>query len=101
MRHGRPRPSSERRHGFGTIRCAGAIETPIKTALSHDPAKLRSLLKQIPLGRPGYVAGVAAFLASQDAAYVTGSTFVADGGLSLFYGEQKRRWGRRQMGSAA
>lgn len=69
----------------------GAIETPINTALLNDPAKLRSLLRQIPLGRlgqPGDVAGVAAFLASEDAAYVTGSTFVVDGGLSVFYEEQ-------------
>ena len=69
----------------------GAIETPINTALLNDPARLGSLLKQIPLGRlgqPGDVAGVAAFLASEDAAYVTGSTFVVDGGLSVFYEEQ-------------
>jgi len=69
----------------------GAIETPINTALLNDPAKLGSLLKQIPLGRlgqPGDVAGLAAFLASDDASYVTGSTFVVDGGLSVFYEEQ-------------
>jgi glucose 1-dehydrogenase len=69
----------------------GAIETPINTALLNDPVKLRSLLKQIPLGRlgqPGDVAGLAAFLASEDASYVTGSTFVVDGGLSVFYEEQ-------------
>lgn len=69
----------------------GAIETPINTALLNDPAKLRSLLKQIPLGRlgqPGDVAGLAVFLASEDASYVTGSTFVVDGGLSMFYEEQ-------------
>ncbi len=69
----------------------GAIETPINTALLNDPVKLRSLLKQIPLGRlgqPGDVAGVAVFLASEDASYVTGSTFVVDGGLSVFYEEQ-------------
>ena len=69
----------------------GAIETPINTALLNDPDKLRSLLKQIPLGRlgqPGDVHGLAAFLASEDAAYVTGSTFVVDGGLSVFYEEQ-------------
>lgn len=69
----------------------GAIETPINTALLNDPVKLRSLLKQIPLGRlgqPGDVAGLAVFLASEDASYVTGSTFVVDGGLSVFYEEQ-------------
>jgi glucose 1-dehydrogenase len=69
----------------------GAIETPINTKLLNDPAKLSSLLKQIPLGRlgqPGDVAGLAAFLASDDAAYVTGSTFYIDGGLSVHYEEQ-------------
>jgi glucose 1-dehydrogenase len=69
----------------------GAIATPINTALLNDAAKLSALLKQIPLGRlgqPGDVAGLAAFLASDDAAYVTGATFVVDGGLSVHYEEQ-------------
>ena len=69
----------------------GAIETSINTALLNDPAKLPLLLKQIPLGRlgqPADVAGLAAFLASDDAAYVTGSTFYIDGGLSVHYEEQ-------------
>jgi glucose 1-dehydrogenase len=69
----------------------GAIETPINTALLNDPQKLSALLKQIPLGRLGQpedVAGLAAFLASDDAAYVTGATFYVDGGLSVHYEEQ-------------
>ena len=69
----------------------GAIETPINSKLLHDEAKLRSLLGQIPLGRlgkPDDVAGLAAFLASDDAAYVTGSTYFVDGGLTWFYQEQ-------------
>ena len=69
----------------------GAIETPINTALLNDEAKLRSLLRQIPLGRlgkPEDVAGLAAFLASDEAAYVTGSTYFVDGGLTWFYQEQ-------------
>ena len=69
----------------------GAIETPINTALLNDPVKLSSLLGQIPLarlGQPEDVAGLAAFLASDDAAYVTGSTFVVDGGLMVHYEEQ-------------
>jgi glucose 1-dehydrogenase len=69
----------------------GAIETPINTALLNDRAKLQSLLQQIPLGRlgqPADVASLAAFLASDDAAYITGSTFYVDGGLSVHYEEQ-------------
>ena len=69
----------------------GAIETPINTKLLNDPAKLNALLGQIPLGRLGQpedVAGVAVFLASDDAAYVTGSTYFVDGGLTWHYEEQ-------------
>jgi glucose 1-dehydrogenase len=69
----------------------GAIETPINTTLLHNPAKLNALLGQIPLarlGQPDDVAGLAVFLASDDAAYVTGSTYFVDGGLSVFYQEQ-------------
>jgi glucose 1-dehydrogenase len=40
------------------------------------------------MGTPDDVAGVVAFLASDDAAYVTGSTFVVDGGLMRNYREQ-------------
>lgn len=69
----------------------GAIETPINTKLLNDPVKLNSLLAQIPLGRlgqPGDVAGLATFLASDDADYVTGATFFVDGGLTWHYEEQ-------------
>lgn len=69
----------------------GAIETPINTNLLNDPQKLGALLKQIPLerlGQPGDVAGLAVFLASDDADYVTGSTYFVDGGLTWNYQEQ-------------
>jgi glucose 1-dehydrogenase len=69
----------------------GAIVTPINTALLNDAVKVTSLTNQIPLSRLGTtddVAGVATFLASDDAAYVTGSTYVVDGGLTWFYQEQ-------------
>jgi glucose 1-dehydrogenase len=69
----------------------GAIETAINRELLHDPAKLQPLLAQIPLGRlgrPSDVAAVAAFLASPDADYVTGSTYFVDGGLTWNYEEQ-------------
>ena len=69
----------------------GAIETPINTALLNDPPKLKALLDNIPLARLGQVsdvAGVAAFLASSDADYITGTTIVVDGGLTWNYSEQ-------------
>ncbi len=69
----------------------GAIATPINTALLEDKPKLDALLKNIPLGRMGTpedVAGLVAFLVSDAAAYVTGATFVMDGGLMRSYHEQ-------------
>lgn len=69
----------------------GAIETPINTDLLNSPEKLNALLKNIPLGRLGQpedVAGLVAFLASEEAAYVTGATFFTDGGLLWNYQEQ-------------
>lgn len=69
----------------------GAIDTPINTALLADKPKLNALLANIPLGRlgkPEEVAALAAFLASEDAAYVTGSTYFIDGGLIRNYHEQ-------------
>lgn len=69
----------------------GAIETPINTKLLNDPAKLSALLGNIPLkrlGKPDDVAGVAAFLASSDADYITGTTVFVDGGLLWNYEEQ-------------
>lgn len=69
----------------------GAIETPINTKLLNDPTKLSALLNNIPLrrlGKPEDVAGIAAFLASSDADYVTGATYFVDGGLTWNYQEQ-------------
>jgi glucose 1-dehydrogenase len=69
----------------------GAIETPINHKLLNDPKLLNPLLANIPLGRLGKtadVAGVAAFLASADADYITGATIIVDGGLLWNYSEQ-------------
>lgn len=69
----------------------GAIETPINTKLLNDPEKLGALLNNIPLGRLGQpqdVANLVTFLASAEADYITGSTFVVDGGLLWNYQEQ-------------
>jgi glucose 1-dehydrogenase len=69
----------------------GAIITPINKALLDDKSKLDPLLRNIPLGRLGTaeeVAGLVAWLASAEAAYVTGSTYFIDGGLIRNYHEQ-------------
>jgi glucose 1-dehydrogenase len=69
----------------------GAIITPINKSLLEDKSKLDPLLKNIPLGRMGTseeVAGLVAWLASEEAAYVTGSTYFIDGGLMRNYHEQ-------------
>jgi len=69
----------------------GAIETLINTRLLNSPELLKALIGNIPLGRMGTpedVAGMVAFLAGPDSAYVTGATMVVDGGLLWNYSEQ-------------
>ena len=69
----------------------GAISTPINTKMMADKSELNALLANIPLGRmgtPEEVAGLALFLASDDGAYATGSTYILDGGLIRNYHEQ-------------
>ena len=63
----------------------GAIATPINQAVLEDPAALKNAVSEIPWGRfgkPEEVAAVAVFLASDEAEYVTGSTYYVDGGLT-------------------
>ena len=69
----------------------GAVATPINKHLMETPELLNNVLKNIPmkrLGKPEEVAAVVAFLASEDAGYVTGSTYFVDGGLTYHYEEQ-------------
>jgi glucose 1-dehydrogenase len=63
----------------------GAIATPINQAVLQDPVAMKNALSEIPLGRfgkPEEVASVAVFLASDEAEYVSGSTYYIDGGLT-------------------
>jgi len=60
----------------------GEISTPMNNADAEDAAKTHR--PGIPIGRPGHpreIADVIAFLASPKASYVTGASFVADGGM--------------------
>jgi glucose 1-dehydrogenase len=69
----------------------GAVSTPINQDLLNNKEQLEKVLQNIPLRRMGKVedvASVVAFLASDDAAYVTGSTYFVDGGLTYHYEEQ-------------
>lgn len=69
----------------------GAIKTPMNAKILSDPSLLATIKKNISLarlGEPEDVAGVVAFLASDDAKYVTGSTYYVDGGLTFHYTEQ-------------
>lgn len=62
----------------------GAIETPMDATLEREPAQMNALLSEIPLGRmgkPEEVASLAVYLASDAAAYITGSTLFVDGGM--------------------
>lgn len=62
----------------------GEIATPMTGAHDADPATIDR--PAIPLGRPGHareVAAAIAFLASPEASYITGTSFVVDGGLLL------------------
>src|SRR5205823_1353079 len=65
----------------------GATVTPINRAWIDDPVKRRQVEEHIPMRRAGdadEMGGVACFLASDLAAYITGQTIFVDGGLTLF-----------------
>lgn len=72
----------------------GAIVTAMNEAWIDDPKKRSDVEAHIPMGRAGTaqeMAGVFAFLASDEASYVTGQTLYACGGLTLF-GDFAKNW---------
>ncbi|WP_043343541.1 SDR family NAD(P)-dependent oxidoreductase [Belnapia moabensis] len=67
----------------------GLIETPMTQKRMDDPKAREESMKAIPWRRPGRpeeIAGLAVFLASDAADYVTGQTWVMDGGLTMNWG---------------
>jgi glucose 1-dehydrogenase len=62
----------------------GAVYTPIDADVEAKPEVERSLMGEVPLnrwGKPEEIAGLAVYLASDEAGYVTGSTYFIDGGM--------------------
>jgi NAD(P)-dependent dehydrogenase (short-subunit alcohol dehydrogenase family) len=68
--------------------CPGPVDTPLLRGLLADPAARARRLVHVPMGRlaeASEVARAALFLASDDAAYVNGATFLVDGGIHAAY----------------
>jgi NAD(P)-dependent dehydrogenase (short-subunit alcohol dehydrogenase family) len=69
--------------------CPGPVNTPLLQELfAKDPERAARRLVHVPIGRfaePTEIAAAVAFLASDDASFITASTFLVDGGISSAY----------------
>ncbi|MGH2875936.1 MAG: SDR family oxidoreductase [Solirubrobacteraceae bacterium] len=69
--------------------CPGPVDTPLLQQLyASDPVAAQRRLVHIPMGRfarAQEIAGAVVFLASDESSYITGSTFLVDGGISAAY----------------
>lgn len=72
----------------------GATLTPMNDSWASNPGSRKNVESHIPIGRAATaadIAGAFAFLASDDAAYITGQTLYVDGGLTL-YADFRTNW---------
>lgn len=72
----------------------GATITDMNASWTHDPDRRAAVSAHIPMARPAEaseIAMAAAFLASDEASYITGQTLMVCGGLSL-YGDFAQNW---------
>ena len=69
--------------------CPGPVNTPLLQELfASDPQRAQRRLVHVPMGRfaeASEIAAAIAFLASDDASFITASTFLVDGGISAAY----------------
>ncbi len=77
-----------RRGVTANVVCPGPTDTPLLTAMAGEDGErlVAALERAVPmrrLGRPEEVAAAVAFLASEEASYITGQTLSVSGGLTM------------------